>query len=372
MVFYLKYRPQKFSELDIETARERLINIFSSGRIPHALLFSGPKGTGKTSAARIVAKAVNCERREKGAEVVPNSRGSPYPDRRRDFEPCNQCDSCQAITTGRHLDVYEIDAASNRGIDEVRELREKIKLAPSSGKYKVYIIDEVHMLTTEAFNALLKTLEEPPAHAIFILATTRADKLPETITSRCVQIAFRRASVEEIFRSLERIAKAEKLGVPKEVLEFIAAESDGSFREAAKILEEASFLEKITLEGVKKFLGKDKDFAEKDLLEWLVKKNTSKALSWLHDAGERGVDYGVLTERLLEGLHGGLMEKFGIIKQHSNIATQQLSIEELKELIGLFSKAYQELKTAVIPSLPLELAIVEWCEKKAESLKRKA
>ena len=362
MVFYLKYRPQKFEELDIKIARERLSNIFSSGKFPHAFLFCGPRGTGKTSAARIAAKAVNCEKRLK---ALRPPRPAGLPASLGDFEPCNSCESCQAITSGRHLDVFEIDAASNRGIDEIRELREKIKLSPSSAKYKVYIIDEVHMLTPEAFNALLKTLEEPPRHALFILATTRVDKLPETITSRCLRIDFKKADNEEIVCSLKRVAKGEGLKVEKAVLELITQEADGSFRDAVKILEEASFLGEINLEGVKKILGKDKDFAQADFLEWLAKKDAKKALEWLIETGERGVDYRVLTKVILETLHDQLMSRFGI--EHKNIKTlkhenNKLSIEELKELIELFSKAYQELRMAVIPSLPLELAVVEWCE----------
>ena len=374
MVFYLKYRPQIFNELDIKIARERLINIFSSGKFPHAFLFCGPKGTGKTSAARIVAKAVNCARngwQGAGSKKVTSHKPqttSNQPHATRQFEPCNKCLACKTITSGRHLDVFEIDGASNRGIDEIRELRERIKLSPSSAKYKVYIIDEVHMLTTEAFNALLKTLEEPPQHALFILATTRVDKLPDTITSRCLRIDFKKATVEEIIRSLKRIVEGEGLKLDEEVLKFIAQESDGSFREATKILEEASLLEKITLEGVKKILGKDKDFAQNDFLEWLIKKDTKKALEWLIDASDKGVDYKVLTQSILEDLHDRLMAKFGI-ENHKNIKTlkhenNKLSVEELKELIELFSKAHQELRIAVIPSLPLELAVVEWCEKK--------
>ncbi|MBI1869345.1 AAA family ATPase, partial [Candidatus Gottesmanbacteria bacterium] len=167
MVFYLKYRPQKISELDSQQVRERLTSIISSGQIPHALLLAGPKGTGKTSVARIIAKIINCLQHPTSHLSLPTSN----------VEPCNNCPSCISITSGSNLDVLEIDAASNRGIEEIRDLREKIHLSPSSSRYKVYIIDEVHMLTTEAFNALLKTLEEPPAHAIFILATTDPHKV---------------------------------------------------------------------------------------------------------------------------------------------------------------------------------------------------
>ncbi|PIV01497.1 DNA polymerase III, subunit gamma and tau, partial [Candidatus Shapirobacteria bacterium CG03_land_8_20_14_0_80_39_12] len=185
--FYLKYRPQKFLDLDSSEAREELLKIFKSEKIPHALLFSGPRGIGKTSAARIVAKAVNCEK----------VQSTEYKEH-REFEPCNQCDSCISITNGTNVDILEIDAASNRGIDDIKELREKIKLSPASAKYKVYIIDEAHMLTPEAFNALLKTLEEPPKHAIFILCTTDPEKLPKTIISRCQRINFKKASNKEI------------------------------------------------------------------------------------------------------------------------------------------------------------------------------
>jgi len=223
MVLYRKYRPQKIAELDIENVREKFVHILSSGRIPHAFLFSGPKGTGKTSAARIVAKVINCELRIKNQESST-----------KNIEPCNKCESCVSITEGRNLDVLEIDAASNRGIDEIRELKEKIKLSPVSARFKVYIIDEVHMLTTEAFNALLKTLEEPPAHAIFILATTEMEKLLPTIVSRCARVDFAKATNEEIAHSLERVIKGEKLKIADadKFVSLIAGSSEGSFRDA--------------------------------------------------------------------------------------------------------------------------------------------
>src|SRR5665213_65939 len=181
MVFYLKYRPQKIKDLDSQEVRERLLKILASDNLPHAFLLTGPKGLGKTSAARIVAKSVNCTNRKKG-----------------EAEPCGKCEACLSITNGTNMDVIEIDGASNRGIDEMRDLREKIRLAPLSSKKKVYIIDEVHMLTTEAFNALLKTLEEPPAHAIFILCTTEPQKVPATIVSRCLHVSFKSPTKEEM------------------------------------------------------------------------------------------------------------------------------------------------------------------------------
>ena len=196
MTLYLKYRPQTVSELDLVSVRETLTKLLSGSEIPHAFLFTGPRGTGKTSSARILAKAINCEHKKKGS-----------------FEPCNECETCLAITRGTHIDVIEMDAASNRGIDEVRALKQDIMLSPTLLKKKVYIIDEVHMLTTEAANALLKTLEEPPSHVVFILATTDPQKLPQTVISRLSVVQFHKASEEEITSKLTRIAKSEKFEV---------------------------------------------------------------------------------------------------------------------------------------------------------------
>ena len=200
MVFYLKYRPQKIEDLDSLEVKERLSKVLSSKSLPHAFLFTGPKGLGKTSTARIVAKSINCEKKGTGSE------------------PCNKCESCKSITDGTNLDVIEIDGASNRGIDEIRDLREKIRLTPASSPKKIYIIDEVHMLTTEAFNALLKTLEEPPAHVVFILCTTEPQKVPPTIISRCFHVIFKRASETELMSSFNRIVKGEGLNIDKEAL----------------------------------------------------------------------------------------------------------------------------------------------------------
>ena len=223
MVFYRKYRPQTISELDSSNVRETLFAVLKGENIPHAFLFTGPKGLGKTSTARIVAKAVNCLHPKNG-------------------EPCNVCEQCVSITNGSNIDILEIDGASNRGIDEIRELRERVKLAPSSAKKKVYIIDEVHMLTTEAFNALLKTIEEPPAHVMFIFCTTEPHKVPETILSRCFHISFSLATTAELVHSLERITNGEKIEAEKGALELIAHLAEGGFRDAAKILEEMVLL----------------------------------------------------------------------------------------------------------------------------------
>lgn len=341
--FYLKYRPQKIDELDLVDVQEGLGKVLRSGRVPHALLFSGPRGTGKTSAARIVAKAINCQ-----------SKGQ---------KPCNRCQICQEITSGSALDLIEIDAASNRGIDDIRNLREKIKLAPAQTKYKVYIIDEVHMLTPEAFNALLKTLEEPPAHAVFILCTTAPEKLPKTIISRCLRFNFRKAKTEEIISGpLKRAVKGEGLKLEKGVLEEIAKSVDGSFRDAHKILEQLSFGgKKITLKATKELLGKIESLAPEKLLAIMAKREAKPALEEIDRVVMIGGDLTVYVQEILDNLRLGLLAKVGMEGITPAKEIEVISLEELKELIRLFSRAANEIKTSPIPQLPFELVIVEWC-----------
>src|SRR3989442_1635758 len=224
---YRKYRSQTFADLVGQDAASRALQgAIISGRVAHAYLFSGSRGTGKTSAARLLAKALNCTGRARDSA-----------------EPCNKCQSCIEVTAGSALDLIEIDAASNRGIDEIRDLREKVNLSPALGPYKVYIIDEAHMLTEPAFNALLKTLEEPPAHVVFVLCTTDAQKIPLTVIGRCQQFVFRRHSEEQIISRLTHIAKTEKVQVDPEAMQLIARTAQGSMRDAVGLLDQLVPLE---------------------------------------------------------------------------------------------------------------------------------
>jgi len=358
--FYRKYRPQSLNELDSIEAREGLINLAKSGKTPHALLFAGPRGVGKTSAARILAKTLNCLKKK--ARLAG-----------QDYEPCNRCEICKSITDGTALDLIEIDAASNRGIDDIRALREKIKLAPVKCQYKVYIVDEVHMLTAEAFNALLKTLEEPPAHAIFILCTTAPEKLPDTIISRCLRFNFRKGRQVEVVACLKRAVKREKLEVEKGVLVEIAKGVDGIFRDAHKFLEQLSLSgKKITLEETKRFLQQTEELKPQKLLELLAAKDVKKSLLEIDRIVTFGGDLVVFVQQILNSLRLGMLAKIGLADFEEPKEIQSLSFDQIKLLINLFSQAHRELKFSPIPQLPLELAVVEFCgpKKAAEPQKK--
>ncbi|OGC97550.1 DNA polymerase III, subunit gamma and tau [Candidatus Amesbacteria bacterium RIFCSPLOWO2_02_FULL_48_11] len=343
MTLYLKYRPQKVAELDLVSAREMLTNILSGGKdkLPHAWLFSGPRGIGKTSAARILAKVVNCP------HFAEASRG------KEKNEPCNECEMCQAITGGSAVDVAEIDAASNRGIDEIRELRERIRLAPMKADYKVYIIDEVHMLTTEAANALLKTLEEPPEKTLFVLCTTEPEKLPETIVSRCTRVQFKRPSISEIVSKLERVIAGEKIKGDRAALAEVARASRGSFRDAIKILEQVWLAgEEVTVQSVNKTLGVLEAASPEKFLQLVRDKDLRGGLDFVNSLAEQGVNLRQFVERCVEHLREQLLAK---------VAVSESAVRDSFELemIGKLEKVYEQLKMTAVPQLPLEVLVME-------------
>lgn len=377
MVFYRKYRPQTIDQLDNETVRATLSSVLSAPEIPHAFLFTGSKGLGKTSAARIIAKALNCERlgSSKLASSSKNELNPKHADQlNADIEPCNECEMCRSITSGTNLDVLEIDAASNRGIDEIRDLRDKVRLAPVSADKKVYIIDEVHMLTTEAFNALLKTLEEPPSHVVFILATTEPQKIPDTILSRCLHIWFHKATDRELVRSFKRIVKGEGLVADDEALLAIAKLSDGGFRDGVKILEELSLLatdKKITRELVeKKYQITSIHSQVTKMLIMLTKKDAKECFALIATLTEQGVDMSYFITQLIEGLHEVLLAKVGVRESSEiNIQSLELPFEDLQILFSLLREAISQMKQTVISELPLELAIVSYTYGQQEQFK---
>lgn len=379
MVFYLKYRPQKIDELDSEKVREALYQVLTLPSIPHAFLLTGPKGLGKTSAARILAKAVNCERKlkiEKGKLKInaKNKNSQPSTLDLQLLEPCNICEQCITITNGTNLDILEIDAASNRGIDEIRDLREKIRLSPSSASKKVYIIDEVHMLTPEAFNALLKTLEEPPSHAMFILCTTELHKVPATIISRCFHIPFLPATVSDIERSFKRVAEGEGLILEKPAVQAIAKLADSGFRDAHKILEElvAAGHKEITLEAVeKRFRVAGSMQQVMKMLQSLAKRDTKESLRIVQEVIDQGLDIKQFLLQLIEQIHLALLKKAGVGEEDRATASKtdgigmldtSLTIIEIADLLMLLNKSANEMKYSVLANLPLELAIIAWSE----------
>jgi DNA polymerase III subunit gamma/tau len=375
MVFYRKYRPQSLDDLiGQDHIKLTLSKAFTTGKLAHAYLFCGPRGCGKTSTARILAKMVNCQVGDGtlgvgGGEKKQSTRQAPQPT----AIPCNRCSSCLSITDGSNLDLIEIDAASNRGIDDIRDLRERIKLSPTSSKMKVYIIDEVHMLTTEAFNALLKTLEEPPSHVLFILATTEAHKVPQTILSRVQRLDFKLATPDALITALGKIVKEEKLEVEDDALRLIAKYGEGSFRDSEKILDQlASANGKITLKIVEKAVNSG-GFSEKvAILRSIAKSDSQAALQLIHKQIEGGVNIKEFTTSNLEILRLILLLKGGalqVVKDDlgsinfeivSNLALEYGS-RKILNTIKAFSESLEKLKYATIQSLPLEVAVVESC-----------
>lgn len=339
-MFYLKYRPQTISEIDNTRVRDLLQKILESSELPHALLFVGEKGTGKTSSARIFAKSINC--------LHP-----------RGVEPCNECQNCVSIGNGSFTDVLELDAASNRGIEEVKNLIRETAFFPMVGTYRVFIIDEAHMITQDGFNALLKTLEEPPKSVVFILATTNIDKVPKTIQSRCIKVNFGKAKKEDIIEMLKRILKNEKRDFERPILNLIATHAENSFRDATKILEEL-ILQKISnKEEVEKFIGIR---GKTNILEILESQDAKKCLQWVEEFNEAGGNFKSCIEDLLDRLRELLLVKKGAFI-NDELKTS-LSTQEVVLLIKLLMEAYQSLRFTPIESLPLEIALVEFYNKR--------
>jgi len=349
-VFYRKWRPQTLSEvLGQEPVTQTLRHAVEGGKIAHAYLFCGPRGTGKTSTARILAKAVNC----------PNQSGG---------EPCNTCDICRSITEGRALDVIEIDAASNRGIDEIRSLREKANYAPSLARYKVYIIDEVHMLTEAACNALLKTLEEPPGHVIFILATTEAHKVIPTIVSRCQRFNFHRLRQTEIMDKLKLICGKEGIHIEPGALELIARAATGSLRDAENILQQmiAYYGNQIELAKVQTELGIGWDPRVRQIARCIVNRDVAAGLQVINNLNSDGVDLRQFNLGLVEYLRGLLLAKSRCEE------ALDVTSEDLAEMGSLAATATMDYLLNAVKSfsaidfrsdnystLPLELALLD-------------
>lgn len=366
-VFYRKYRPQIFADVaGQEHITFLLQNAIRLNRVAHAYLFSGPRGTGKTTVARLLAKAANCEKPKDG-------------------EPCNSCGTCKEFSAGTGLDLIEIDAASNRGIDEIRELREAIRLAPSSAKYKTYIIDECHMLTKDAFNALLKTLEEPPAHAIFVLATTDIEKVPETILSRTQHYEFKKILIPVIAERLLKVVKKEGITADKDALQLLALFADGGLRDAESMLGQVvSGRDKLTAEDVRLALGAPPEEAVLSFIEALLEKDAAKATRVANEAIDHGIDPQFYLKMILRNVRYLLLVR---LNEHAVVqfstgmtdAEQQFvktnalnaSVPQLEQMMKSLIDAYWMSYRTVFPQLPLELAVVDilretFTEKKEE------
>ncbi len=357
--FYRTWRPNDWKEV---TGQDHVIqslkNAIRSDHISHAYLFAGPRGTGKTTTARLLAKAANCLE--------------------EDFSkrPCNKCEHCNSFNDGKFLDLIEIDAASNTSVEDVRELREKINFSPSQGKYKVYIIDEVHMLSTPAFNALLKTLEEPPPHAIFVLATTEVHKIPATVLSRCQRFEFRRISVKEMVDYLRPKIEKEKISISDDALTLIARQATGSMRDAISLLDQlASSGEKVTLEYTRTVLGTATNQLVIDLVDALVNENRAEGMQILQTALDSGIDPRQFARQVVDYARQLLLIQMGNaekvespqeIKEKMIVQSRHFPSQGLIKILRLFNGAAGDSRGSLQPGLQLELAFVQAIDQSQE------
>jgi len=357
---YRKYRPKEWDEvLGQDHIVTTLKNAIAADRVGHAYLFAGSRGTGKTTLARLLAKAVNCT--------------NPDPTKR----PCNECEHCKAVNDNRFMDLIEIDAASNTSVDDVRDLRDKINFSPSQGKYKVYVVDEVHMLSTAAFNALLKTLEEPPPHAIFILATTEIHKIPATVLSRCQRHEFRRVPVGEIVTNLKMIVKAENLQADDDALIQIARQSAGGMRDAISLLDQLSSTgDKITLALAQTVLGTATSQTVLDTLTSIMDHDPAHGLETIHKALDAGADPRSLARQIVEYLRGLMLIQMGNanqveatadVKKQMGAHAKSFSTSDVLRMMKAFNNAAVDLRGGWQPSLSLELALAEVLDSPTES-----
>ncbi len=356
---YRKWRPNRWNQVvGQEHVIQTLQHAVTAERVAHAYLFAGPRGTGKTTTARLLAKAVNCLAEELAER------------------PCGQCEHCQAVNQGRFLDLIEIDAASNTSVEDVRDLRDKINFSPNQARYKVYIIDEVHMLSTAAFNALLKTLEEPPAHAIFILATTEVHKIPATVLSRCQRHEFRRIPVTDIVAHLRHMADSESIRISDEALTLMARQSTGALRDAISLLDQlASTGDNISLELAQDLLGTAANQAVLNVVEALIGQKPDEGLAQLHQALDAGSDPRQFARQIVEYLRDLLLIRMGSADQVDATAevraqmarhAQALDNPTLLRYIRNFNQAAVDARGSWQPSLPLEMAFVESLEARDE------